>query len=154
MASLHRSAPVFARLEDQVNADIETVWRFISDIENWPDWSPNIGNARVNGDLAPGTRCDWKSGPVNIDATLQRVEPPSAIAWTGAVMGIRAYHVWTFQQGGSHTAAVTEESWDGLLPKLLRWPLRRFLQNSLRRQMKYLKARAELEAGNYEPPVP
>lgn len=154
MLNTHQNAPIFVRLEDEIHADTETVWQFISDIGNWPDWNPSIGSARIDGDLAAGTEFYWKSGPSNITSTLQEVEQPNLISWSGSTMGIRAHHTWSFRQEGDRTVAVTEESWDGLLPKLLRWPLKRVLKGSLGKQMKYLKTRAELEAGNYEPPVP
>ncbi len=147
-------APVFVRLEGRIDADVETVWRFISDIENWPDWNPNIRSAELDGDFVQGTRFYWKSGPAAIESVLMQIDPPRVITWSGSTMGIKAVHTWMFERSGNSTIAVTEESWDGLIARLFRWPSKRVLQKSLTKGMRYLKARSELEAGTYEPPVP
>jgi hypothetical protein len=44
----------------------------------------------IQGDLAEGSVFRWKAGAGTITSTIQRVEPPRLIAWTGGTLGIRA----------------------------------------------------------------
>jgi ribosome-associated toxin RatA of RatAB toxin-antitoxin module len=40
-------APVYSREEIVVAASAETVWRLISEIEEWPRWNPEVRAARL-----------------------------------------------------------------------------------------------------------
>jgi Protein of unknown function (DUF2568) len=48
------------------------------------------------------------------------VDRPHEIAWTGTTMGIKAVHVFRFQASDGGTLAHSEESWEGLLARLLK----------------------------------
>lgn len=142
-----RQAPAIARSELEIAAAPGVVWEVLTDVAGWPRWNPDVKSATIEGALAAGTTFRWKSGPGTITSTLERVEPPHLIAWTGRTLGIRAVHVYRLQRRGDATVVVSEESWDGLLVKLLRGPLTRSLQKALESGLGHLRAEVERRAG-------
>ena len=95
------NAPVFATGELDVAADPETVWEVMTDIGRWPAWNPDITAATVQGPVQPGTSFRWKSGPGTIRSTLQVVQRPTELSWTGRTMGILAIHVYRLRPATS-----------------------------------------------------
>jgi hypothetical protein len=114
------SAPAVARGEIEVAASPETIWDILTDIWEWPSWNPDVKSASLEGPLAKGTKVRWKPGPGTITSTLRSVEPPHLIAWTGTTFGIKAKHVYRLERRDDATIVKSEESWDGLLVRLLR----------------------------------
>lgn len=141
-------APGVARGEIEVAAAPEIVWDVLTDIAGWPGWNPDVKSASLEGPLAPGMQFRWKAGPGTITSTLQRVEPPRSIAWTGRTMGIEAVHVHRLEPRGDATLVRSEESWDGLLVRLLRRSLTRSLQRAIDSGLGHLKAEAERRAAS------
>jgi hypothetical protein len=115
----------------------------ISAIDQWPSWNPDVKSVSVEGPVQPGTVFRWKAGPSSLVSTLQVVDPPQEIAWTGATMGIKAVHVFRFRATHGGTLARSEESWEGLLPGLLKGYSRRTLDKGIRSVLEHLKAEAE-----------
>jgi uncharacterized protein YndB with AHSA1/START domain len=140
---INRNAPATADGELQINADPQTVFAVISAIDQWPSWNPDVRSVRVEGSVQPGTVFRWKAGPSSRTSTLQVVDPPSEIAWTGTTMGIKAVHVFRFRPSDGGTLARSEESWEGLLASLLKGYSRRTLDKGIRSVLGHLKAEAE-----------
>ena len=144
-----RNAPVYGTGEVEVAADPETVWGVLADIQGWPSWNPDITGATLRGPVRPGTTFSWKSGPGTIRSTFQVVERPTELAWTGKTMGIPAIHVYRLRpdaQHPGHTVVRTEESWDGLLARLLRRRFTTTLRTAIDTGLARLKAEAERRA--------
>jgi hypothetical protein len=95
------------------------------------------------GPLAPGTEFRWKAGPGTIVSTLDRIEPPRHIAWRGRTLTINAYHEWWLEPRGSGTSVRTQESFYGLLARLLRGPLKKALDKSFADALERLKHESE-----------
>ena len=142
---IDEAAPVAARDQVEVNADPETVWGVISGIEHWPEWNPAVTSAALDGPVSPGTMFRWKAGGT-ITSTLEVVDPPREIGWTGKMLGIKAVHVYRLEPRGGRTFVHTAESWDGPLPKLIPRIMRKPLQRSLATSLQALKAAAEQRA--------
>ena len=100
----------------------------------------------VAGPVAPGTAFAWKAGPGTIHSRLQDVDAPTRIAWTGSTLGIKAIDVFRLEARDGGTLVTEEESWDGLLARLMRSRMRRTLQSGIEQGMKELKAEAERRA--------
>ena len=130
----------------RIDADPQTVFAVISAIDRWPSWNPDVKSVTVQGPVRPGTGFRWKSGPSTLTSTLQVVDPPHEIAWTGTTMGIKAVHVFRFQTSEDGTLARSEESWEGLLASLLRGYSRRTLDKGTRSVLAHLRAEAERRA--------
>ena len=143
---INRNAPATAEGELRIDADPQTVFSVIAAIDQWPSWNPDVKSVTLQGPVQPGTGFRWKSGPSTLTSTLQVVDPPAEIAWTGTTMGLRAVHVFRFQASDGGTLARSEESWAGLLARLLKGYSRRTLDKGIRSVLEHLKAEAERRA--------
>jgi hypothetical protein len=117
----------------------------LADLERWPEWNPDVTRMSLDGPVAEGTVFRWKAGPT-VTSTLQAVERPRLIGWTGETFGLHAEHVWRFEAADGSTRVITAESFDGWLARLLRRPVRKQLQGALDRGLAHLKAEAERRA--------
>ncbi|HSK16359.1 MAG TPA: SRPBCC family protein [Gaiellaceae bacterium] len=140
------NAPAVGRAELEIQAPHELVWEVLTDVEGWPEWNPDVRSASLEGPLSPGTRFRWKAGPGTIVSTLEAVEPPGLIGWTGTTLGIHAIHVHRLEARGNVTVVTSEESWDGVLVRLLRRPLGRSLRSAVEGGLRHLKTEAERRA--------
>ena len=143
---INRAAPAIASGEALIEADPETVFAVISAIEGWPAWNPDVRSAELDGPVQPGTVFRWKAGPSSLTSTLQVVDPPDAIVWTGRTMGIRAIHVFRFEAREGGTLARSEESWEGPIASLLKGWSRRTLKKGIDDVLSHLKAESERRA--------
>jgi uncharacterized protein YndB with AHSA1/START domain len=143
---INRDAPATAEGELQIDADPQTVFSVISAVDQWPSWNPDVKSVTLQGPVQPGTVFRWKSGPSTLASTLQVVDPPGEIAWTGTTMGIKAVHVFRFQPRDGGTLARSEESWEGLFASLLRGYSRRTLDKGIRSVLSHLRTEAERRA--------
>jgi polyketide cyclase/dehydrase/lipid transport protein len=80
----------------------------ISAIGEWPSWNPDIKSVTLEGPVQPGSFFRWRSGPSPLTSTLQVVDPPNQIAWTGTTMGIKAIHVFRFEAKDGGTLVACE----------------------------------------------
>ncbi len=141
------SAPVLAREEIRIDADVQTVWDVLSDIEHWPAWNEAVRSLTLHGSVAPGTSFAWKAGPGTIKSRIAEVDPPHRIVWTGVTLGIKAVDAFSFEASEGGTLVRQAESWEGLLARLFRSRMERTLRASLRDGLRSLKAEAERRAG-------
>ena len=139
-------APVVGASEIEIAATPEAVWEVLTAFERWPSWNPDVKSMTVQGPVAPGSVFRWKAGPGTITSTIYRVEPPWQIAWTGRTLGIKAIHFWQLEPGEGKTLVRTEESFEGLLARLLRGSMQKTLDNSLADGLRSLKAEVERQA--------
>jgi len=137
------NAPVKSSAEIDIEAPPQVVWDVLTRFENWPNWNPDVKSMSFPGPLAPGSEFRWKAGPGTIVSTLDRIEPPRHIAWRGRTLTINAYHEWWLEprHGGTHVR--TEESFFGLLARLLRGTLQKTLDKAFEGGLEYLKHEAE-----------
>ena len=143
---VNESAPAVASAEVEVDADPETVWEVLTSIDDWPDWNPGVRSAALEEGLAEGSRFRWKAGPGTITSTLQRIERPRLIGWTGRTFGIKAVHVHRLEPRGERTLVRSEESWEGLPVRMFRGRMQRTLDEALGPGLDHLKAEAERRA--------
>lgn len=143
MMHVDQRAPVVESGQVEIAAGIGAVWQVLSAIERWPEWYPGVHDVLLRGALAEGTRFTWKVGRVAIASTLLEVEPPRFIAWRGTMLGIRGVHVWRLDRATCGTMVTTEESWDGLIPRLLRGRSRRTLGQATQSALRELKSHLE-----------
>lgn len=146
-AVIDERAPVAAEREIEIAAPRETVWDVLTTIDAWPTWDPNVAWTSVDGEVVEGSRFRWKAGPGTITSTLERVEAPALIAWTGRTLGIDAVHVWRLESRNGSTLVTTEETYDGLVARVFRGRLQKTLENALESGLRNLKAEAERTAG-------
>lgn len=141
-----RDAPVVAEAEAEIAADPETVWDVLTGFETWPSWNPDAAWVSFDGAVEEGAVFRWKAGRATITSTLRQVERPTFIGWTGKTIGIRAVHVWHLEPRGGGTHVKTEESWQGILVRILRGRMQKNLEGVLEDGLKRLGAEAERRA--------
>jgi uncharacterized protein YndB with AHSA1/START domain len=144
--SVDERAPVVGSSEIVIDAPPEAVWDVLAALEGWPAWNPDVKWVSVDVEIAEGTRFRWKTGPGTVTSTLQRVEHPRLISWTGRTFGIDAVHVWRLEPRDGAPLVRTEESFGGVLARLFRRPLRKTLTRALESGLSHLKAEAERRA--------
>lgn len=144
--TIDRNAPVLGWGEIVVAAPPETVWDLLAAIEGWPSWNPDVKSASVDGAVASGTQFRWKSGATTITSTLQHLERPRQIAWSGRTFGLKAFHVWQLEPKDGSTLVLTEEIFEGLIARIFRRRLRRTVSGALENGLRHLKAEAERRA--------
>ena len=140
---VNRAAPVVAADEIEIAASPQAVWDVLTDLESWPRWNSDVKSMSMEGALAQGTVFRWRAGPGTITSTIQDLQPPTLIAWTGTTFGIKARHVYRLEPRGDGTLVHTEESYEGLVARLLRGSLQKTLEKGLSDGLRYLKAEAE-----------
>jgi hypothetical protein len=138
--------PVKSTAEIQIAAPPQTVWDVLTRFENWPNWNPDVKSMSFDGPLTPGSTFRWKAGPGTIVSKLDRVEPPRHVSWHGKTLTIDAYHQWWLEPRDGGTFVRTEESFSGLLAKILRGPLQKTLDKSFEDGLDRLKVEAERRA--------
>jgi hypothetical protein len=141
--NIDADAPVRAEGATYVDASLQTVWDIMVAVEQWPSWNPDVKWARLTGAVEPGAEFTWKAGPGTIRSTFTEVDAPEMLAWTGTTLGIRAVHIWRLEGSESGTKVSTEESWSGVLPRILSSMMSRALQKAIDTGLDALKAAAE-----------
>ena len=141
--NINKNAPIVAAHDITVGADVETVWRALTEIDSWPDWNADIPNARLAGTLAVGTTFRWNTAGLAISSTIGELVPLQRIGWSGKAGDILGIHVWTFTPTSAGTQVHTEESWEApVLPAPVD-VIKKALNDSLVRWLTALKTRAE-----------
>jgi hypothetical protein len=143
LIEIDQQAPVVGASEIEIAATAETVWGVLTAIDQWPDWNPDVKSASMRGPLAEGTVFRWKAGPGAITSTIRRIEPLRLIAWTGKTLGIDAIHAYRLEAQEGKTLVRTEESYQGLVARLLRRSLQKTLDRALVDGLRFLKNEAE-----------
>jgi uncharacterized protein YndB with AHSA1/START domain len=142
---INGEAPVVGTSEIEIDAPAQTVWDVLTAIDRWPTWNPDVKSVSMEGPVAPGSVFRWKAGPGTITSTMQRVEPPRLIAWTGRTFGVKAVHFYRLEPRDGRTFVRTEESYDGVVARVLRGSLQKTLDTALADGLRHLKRAAELQ---------
>jgi uncharacterized protein YndB with AHSA1/START domain len=143
VSEINERAPVVGRSEIEIAAAPEVAWDVLTAIDRWPSWNPAVKSVSVEGGIEEGSKFRWKAGPGTIKSTIKDVEKPWRIAWTGTSLGIKAIHVHTFEPRDEGTFVRTEESYDGVVARLLHRRLQETLDSALQDELQHLKAEAE-----------
>jgi len=143
---INEHAPVVGWSELEIAAAPELAWDVLTAIGRWPEWNPSVRSVPFEEGIGEGNEFRWKAGPGSIRSTIEEVDPPRRIAWTGSSFGVKAIHVHTFEPHASGTLVRTEESYDGLVARLFRRRLQRVLDTTLDDELRHLKAEAERRA--------
>jgi uncharacterized protein YndB with AHSA1/START domain len=150
-SGINRSAPVVGTSETEIAAVREVVWDVLTGIEQWPSWNPDVKSVSMHCTVARGSEFRWKAGTGTITSTLEHVEAPQRVTWSGTSFGLKAIHAYALEARADSTLVRTEESYDGLVARLFRARLQKTLDGALRSGLRHLKAEAERRTAH--PPV-
>jgi uncharacterized protein YndB with AHSA1/START domain len=142
---IDQNAPVITREETLIDAPLGTVWGLHTDISSWSEWLPDIDASTIEGPLEVGTVFHWQTSGLSIESTIQEIDPPRRIVWSGAAQGIMAIHLWTMRPSENGVLVQTEESWDGEPVRAQPEEMQQALDGSLRAWLQSLKHRAEAQ---------
>lgn len=108
--------------ELEMQASSEAVWNALTHALDWPDWYPNSANVKLlnssGNTLEMGTQFRWKTFGFTIDCTVEEFHPFERIAWSSHSLGMSVYHAWLITPLANGCHVLTEETQNGLLPKL------------------------------------
>src|SRR4029450_6751575 len=137
------AASVRSKREIDIAAPAEVVWGGLTDFGRWQEWNPEVKSMSFDGPLVPGAMFRWKAGPGTIVSTVEEIGRPRSIRWRGPTLSISAIHEWRFEgrDGGTHVE--TEESFSGMLARILRGSLQKQLDRALEEGLEHLKREAE-----------
>jgi uncharacterized protein YndB with AHSA1/START domain len=136
-------APVVGASVIEIAAARELVWDVLTGIERWPSWNPDVKSVSMDGGVFEGSVFRWKSGAATITSTLEHVEAPRRIAWSGKAFGLNAIHAYALEARNGTTLVHTEESYDGLVARVFRSRLQKTLDDALEGGLQHLKVEAE-----------
>jgi uncharacterized protein YndB with AHSA1/START domain len=142
------AAPVNSKREIEIAAPPEVVWDVLTGLAEWPRWNPEVKSMSFDGRLEPGSTFRWKAGPGTIVSTLEEVDPPRYVRWRGQTMSIAALHEYRLTPRDGGTRVETEETFSGLLARLMRGSLQKTLDSSLDQGLEHLKVESERRAGS------
>lgn len=148
---VNNRAPVVATSETVVDAEPETIWAVLVDVDRWPSWNSAVKRAHMKGPLAEGTSFRWKASSLTISSVFREVKPPRTLGWSGQTLRIPALHEFTIDPGPHGTVVRSTESWEGLLASLFPRTMKRKLQRSLETGLECLKTEAERRQARREP---
>jgi uncharacterized protein YndB with AHSA1/START domain len=146
MTRFDTTAPVASTRQIEVDAAPAAVYDVLTQVEAWPRWNPDVKTVAIDGDFAEGATFRWKAGGTRLVSQVRDAEPGRIAAWSGRTMGIKAVHVYRFEPRGDRTLVTTEESFDGLVARVLRRPLQKALDSALEGGLEHLKREAERTA--------
>ena len=142
---IDENAPVITRDEILIDAPLERVWGLHTDISSWSEWLPDIDASTIEGPLAVGTVFRWQTYGLSIESTIQEIDPPRRIVWSGPAQGITAIHLWTMTPSVKGVVVHTEESWEGDPVRAQPKEMQQALDGSLRAWLQSLKDKAETQ---------
>jgi uncharacterized protein YndB with AHSA1/START domain len=137
------AAPVNSKREIEIAAPPEVVWDVLTGFAEWPQWNPEVKSMSFDGPVGAGSTFRWKAGPGTIVSTLEEVDPPRYVRWRGRTLTIDAIHEWRLESRDGGTHVETEESYSGLLARLMRRLLQKTLDSALEQGLGHLKREAE-----------
>jgi hypothetical protein len=132
-----------ARASIIIAASQDAIWARIADPETWPNWNSGVEWVGAVGRLTVGAKFEWRAGGMTIRSTVQALDAPNFIGWTGTTTVISARHVWHLSADGANTRVDTAESFRGAYATLLPGHARRTIQSALEQGLADLKAECE-----------
>ncbi len=118
MANASTIRKIFSRetsVSIDIQADAKTIWRLLTNAENYPTWNSTI--ISIDGKIALGEKIQLKSylDPQRVfKLTIKELEPEKKLVW-GDAMGKREYKLIQ-TSGGQITFSMTEKIGGPLFP--------------------------------------
>ncbi len=140
---MNASASAVSSASATVNTPAAVVWDVLTDFSSWPIWNKSVSKIELKGDVTVGSTFVWVANGTKIVSMLEELDHPRRVAWSGRTLGIRAIHVWEFEESDGGTFVHTSESFEGLIVKLLRGMMKRMLSKTLEQSVHALKTEAE-----------
>ncbi|HEY5648179.1 MAG TPA: SRPBCC domain-containing protein [Nitrospiria bacterium] len=132
------------RTEIEINASINTVWRILTDLNNWKAWNP-IKEAR--GVATPGAQLTiTMGGGRQYQPIVTEVREPKSFRWRGKMMAgflMTNDKAFELEKAGSGTRLIHRERFSGLLVPLFWGKMNQGVPPMLKSMNESLKKEAE-----------
>jgi hypothetical protein len=128
-----------------INAPVETVWRRLAGIQDWPLWNAAVSRVEVSGPILFGTEFRWKAGGLPIRSRIEISDPTRSIGWIGDAPLIHARHVYHLSRIGDSTRLITRESFAGPFARLFPNWCAGMITSSLEQGLSALKIASEAD---------
>jgi hypothetical protein len=145
MKSINVNAPVTHSETITINAKPVTVWRLLTNINEWPRWQKDISYAKIDGEIQENISFTWKTGGAKITSVIHTAEATKCLGWTGTTFGATAIHNWTLTEKNNATEVLVEESMQGFLVVLLKKMFRKNLAQGMKNWLEVLKYECEVQ---------
>ncbi len=108
-----KDANLFAHNEIFIKAPCSTIWQHLIEAPKWPQWYSNSHDVRIlnntNDILEQGTRFEFNTFGLHINAEISEFVPGSRLGWFGKGTDINAYHTWLLMNAPEGCHVITEE---------------------------------------------
>jgi hypothetical protein len=158
---VNEQAPIYIRREITVFAPPEKVWDWLSRVELWQDWHPEIAAAYWlddGGEGGPQARFKWRQGPVRVTSLMESWDVRREIGWVGHAYSAIVRHVFRLEGDFRRTHIVSEQSIEGAPVSLMRPIIRSLAERTSETWLAALKTRLESiherSSGHQRPPRP
>lgn len=140
---INQNAPVKSTSTIEINASIDSVWKILTEINEWPSWQQNVTEAALNGELIEGTEFVWKANGLSFRSEIHTMVPKQMFGWTGKTFGASAVHNWRFETTNKSTIVNVEESLQGVFPRVFKNYFQKNLNQSVITNLSELKIASE-----------
>jgi hypothetical protein len=109
-------APIYIRREITVFSPPERVWDWLSRVDLWQDWHPEIAASywlEEGEEGGPRARFKWRQGPVGVTSLIEAWDVHREIGWVGHAYSAVVRHVFRMEGDFRRTHIVSEQSIEG-----------------------------------------
>lgn len=134
------------KVEVDVDAPPDRIWRVMADVPDWPQWTPTVGavESLTEGPLRVGSRFRLEQPRLPpVIWTVDELEPGRSFSWTSGsrALSSRGYHGIKPAAGGSRVVLTFTQS--GPLAPVSGLVYRKLISRYVQTEADSLKARSE-----------
>lgn len=111
---INENASIRDRQSAIVNAPIEKVWDLLVNVNDWPDWNPEIKSAKCDK-VEPGAEFEWTVRHTHLHSKFKVVDEPTLLTWVGKGKLTKMIFVWSFEASDEQTIITVEQSVEGIV---------------------------------------
>ena len=141
--SINLQAPIVIRREIDIFAPPNLVWDWISRVDLWPDWHPEVSSSRWLGNPGLNGRFKWRKSLLGVPSIVTRWREALEFAWSGTAWGITSHQVFLLDGDYKSTRIICEQSVEGFGARVLTPVVRHLAERWSEMWLGALKTRIE-----------
>lgn len=87
---INRDAPIVVDRKIEIFSPPEVIWQWISRVDLWVDWHPEISSSWLIDDEAIGARFKWRKKLLGVRCEIVEIAAARRWAWRGRSWGLKA----------------------------------------------------------------
>lgn len=120
MVAIHDTAPIVVRREIDIFAPPEMVWEWLTRVELWADWNPEITSAWWIDPPGLRGRFKWRKNLLGVESVVSEWKPPREFAWDGHAWLTDTRQIFRIDGDFRSTKLVSEQSVEGPTTQIAR----------------------------------